>query len=74
MDFNENDLTSFEELQNKANLDGPLQWASATLAVVLLSLKGITDNEHNRLKYGQYTAIDNLITGHKIEIYSDNNS
>lgn len=64
----------FEELQNKSNLDRPLQWVSVTLVVVLLSLKGITHNEHKRLNYAQYTAIDNLITGHKIEIYGDNNS
>lgn len=42
--------------------------------MVLLSLGGIADNEHNRLKYGQYTAIDNFITSHKIEIYGHNNS
>lgn len=55
-------------------MDGPLQRASSTLAGVLQSLKGITDNEQNRMKYSQYTAINNMITDHMTEIYNNNSS
>lgn len=40
----------FELTLNKTNLDGPLHGALATLFVALLSLRGITDNEHNRVE------------------------
>lgn len=47
-----------------ANLDGLLEWALYCLSKGLQTMNTI----------GWNMAMDNLITGHKIEIYSDNNS